>query len=130
MLDGLALAVTYIAADVLRCWTWMGTSWPQVVEGQGSTLEMHLVMMAALTPTWPFILWRVGWYRPVLPRRAAIARVLVATVILCLGIAAAALLYDRWLYPRIQIGFVGVMLPIVALMMRAAIRRREGAAER
>jgi exopolysaccharide biosynthesis polyprenyl glycosylphosphotransferase len=117
--DAVAICLTYVLADMLRCYLWMRTDWPELIGGQISSVRIHLKVLALLPICWPLILHRLGWYE----RRWRSWRwvgytALVATAILGLLMAALALLFERELYPRAQIGFVGLLLPATTLAMR------------
>lgn len=122
---------TYVGADVLRCRVWMRTPWPEVVEEYGSTIGLHLAMMAVIAVAWPLILRWLGWYRPIgVGWRRTVGQALGATALLALTIAGSAVLIHRELYPRAQIGLVAAILPLaslgVARLCRGPARRTEG----
>lgn len=117
--DGVAAFVVYLAADVLRSFVYMRTAWPEHVEGQGSMFTMHLTVAALLAVAWPVLLAWHRWYRPIeMPRSWILSRMLFATFLAAMFIGAASLLYERDVYPRAQIVFVAVLLPLVTLAVR------------
>ncbi len=124
LLDVLTVVATYIIADILRCSWWMKVAWPEHVRGYGSTIGIHLGMLAVVALAWPSILHWLGWYKP---RWRAwswkVANTLAASVLLCMVMAAVALLSSgstRVLFPRAQIGFVAALIPIVTGIIRGA----------
>jgi hypothetical protein len=127
LLDSALLIVAYVLADCLRCAVWQHCSWPEVDLNYGSTLSVHLRMLAVSAVLWPLILALIGWHRPVQwPWSWLIGRVVAAAVLLSLSMAGFSLLVDRLIYPRAQIGFVMLILPVATLLAR----RRLGPARR
>ncbi len=128
LLDSALLIVTYILAYWLRCAVWEQTPLPERVPGFGDTRWVHLRMLAASAILWPLILALIGWYRPVpWPWSWLLGRVVAAAVLLSLSMAAVAMLFERGIYPRTQIGFVMLFLPAATLLARRALdsaRRR------
>ncbi len=128
ILDSALLIVTYVLADWLRCAVWQHCPWPEVDISYGSTLSVHLRMLAVSAILWPLILALIGWYRPVQwPWSWLIGRVVAAAVLLSLSMAGFSLLVDRLIYPRAQIGFVMLILPAATLLARRVLdlaRRR------
>ena len=116
-LDTLAALATYFLADILRC-TVAGRDWPEVVPGQGSTLRLHLEMAVAVTIAWPLILHWLGWYKP--RWRSWVWRLrgtAAAAVLLGLVMSAVSLLLHRELYPRSQIAYTVVLIPVVTALI-------------
>jgi len=118
--DALAIALAYVAADVCRCRLWVGTGWPESVAGQSGSMPVHFWMLAVTPVVWPEILYWLEWYEARwrsagwLLRRAA-----AASIILTLILATLALLFQRDLYPRAQLGFVALLAPATALLARS-----------
>lgn len=116
--DAAAIVLTYVVADILRCHLWMRTDWPELV-GDVSSVRMHVKVLALLPIGWPLILNWLGWYERRWRSWGWVARTtVVGTAVLGMLIAALALLFDRELYPRAQIGFVGTLLPATTLAVR------------
>lgn len=120
MVDAAAIILAYIAADILRCRLWAATAWPEPIPGRDDTVPIHFWMLAVLPVLWPAILlwhdwydarWRSGGW---LVRRAFSAAVLLALVT-----AALALVFQRDLYPRAQLGFLAMLAPATALLSRS-----------
>ena len=117
--DALTVFVTYMLADYLRCRLWMGQDWPELLPGYGSTVRIHMQILAFLPLAWPIILFQFDWYAQKWRTWSwALRRALAATAILALLIAALALLFERELYPRAQIGFMALVLPATAMAVR------------
>ncbi len=121
--DAVAIFLTYVLADMLRCHLWMQTDWPELVPiGAGeylSSVRIHMKVLALLPIGWPVILGFLGWYEPRWRPLGWLARTTVAgTAVLALLMAGLALLFERELYPRAQIGFVAALLPATTLMVR------------
>lgn len=117
--DIVGVVLAYIAADFLRCRLWMNTSWPEEVPDYGSTLGVHLKMIAFLPIAWPLILYWLGWYQQRWrSSRWRVWNTLAASALLGVSMAALSLLFDRHIYPRTQIGFVVVTLPVVTALVR------------
>lgn len=124
VIDVVATALSYLLADVLRCALWEGKPWPQHVEGYGSTLRVHLLMLAFLLVAWPTILHWLGWYKARWrSMRWKLLNTVSAVIMLALAMAAFALLAAREVYPRAQIGIVVVLLPLVTGVIRGVIER-------
>ncbi|RIK65116.1 MAG: sugar transferase [Planctomycetota bacterium] len=118
--DALAIFLTYVVADILRCRLHMGVDWPELLPGKISSVrEVHLKVLALLPFGWPLILSLLGWYqqrwRPV---GWLLRTVLIADAILALFMAGLALLFVRELYPRAQIGFMLLLTPATTLAVR------------
>jgi len=121
-LDGVTVALAYLAADVLRVTLRQNTGWPEQLEGYGSTLTTHLLVLGVVTAAWVIILGRLGWYRATLQSlRVRLRTILTATVLLTLTLATTALLFARDVYPRAQIGFFLVVLPVMSAAMRGLV---------
>ncbi|GMU34545.1 MAG: hypothetical protein HS101_19410 [Planctomycetia bacterium] len=119
-MDVAAIILAYLAADYARCAFYMHTAWPEQVEGYGSTLGIHLRMLAAVVVVWPIVLSVVGWYRPA--RRShswRIRRTLSSMLIVGLTMSAVALIIQRSLFPRAQIAFVLIALPFATALVRS-----------
>jgi len=119
IIDGVWALFAYLSADYLRCVFWMKTQWPETVEGYGSTIMIHAKMLPLVVVLWPIILYCLGWYQ----RRWRtlvwkILRTVAALLILALSMAGASLLISRELYPRAQIGFMVLMLPLLTTLIR------------
>ncbi|HVP10607.1 MAG TPA: hypothetical protein VMV94_05385, partial [Phycisphaerae bacterium] len=122
--DALTVCLTYILADILRCHLWMRTGWPELLKVGPplevvSSVRIHMKVLAFLPVGWPLVLAWLGWYEqrwrswPWLARNALAGSALAAMLM-----AALALLFERDLYPRAQIGFVAALLPATTLAMR------------
>lgn len=118
-LDAMAIAGAYAIADVIRCYIWMGVDWPEFLPGYGSSVRIHLKVLCLLPIAWPLILGLLGWYEP-RPRsiRWQIRRACMGTAVVSMFMAGLALLFERELYPRAQIGFLAAVLPATTLGMR------------
>lgn len=124
LLDALAIVAAYMLADFLRCRFWMHTDWPELIDGRISSVRIHMKILVFLPVVWPILLHRLGWYE--IRRRAlhwTVRTAISAGALLALFIAAAALLLERDLYPRFQIGLMAVAAPIAALTIRSSSRR-------
>ncbi len=120
--DGVTVALAYLVADVLRVTLRENTGWPERLEGYGSTLTTHLVVLGVITLAWMIILQRLGWYQHAMHSlRARLRTILTATVLLTLTLATTALLFAREVYPRAQIGFFLVVLPVMSAVMRGLV---------
>jgi len=118
--DGVTVALAYLVADVLRVTLRQNTGWPEQLEGYGSTLTTHLLVLGVVTVAWVIILARLGWYRATLASlRVRLRTLFTATVLLTLTVATTALLFARDVYPRAQIGFFLVVLPVMSATMRS-----------
>ncbi len=118
-IDALVVVAAYLLADYLRCRFWMGTEWPEAIGGTTSSVRIHMKVLAFLPAIWAFSLNQLGWYAPKWrPRAWLIRTALSATGILILSMAALALLLERELYPRAQMGFVALLLPATTLVVR------------
>ncbi|HWL95084.1 MAG TPA: hypothetical protein VNT79_16310 [Phycisphaerae bacterium] len=125
-IDLLSTALAYLVADFFRCRWWMQVSWPEVVHGYGNTIGMHLTMLAILVPAWPIILYWLGWYRPRhRPWGWRVKNTLVAGGVLGLLMCAIALGGFREIYPRAQIGFTILILPLMTGLIRSAVEMYE-----
>ncbi len=118
--DATTVAATYVLADVLRCRLWMHTAWPEQIEGLNNPLPVHFWMLAVLPVVWPFVL---GWHRWYEPRWRGwwwlAGRALTASIILVLIASGLALALQKELYPRMQLGFMAVLLPATTLLARS-----------
>ncbi len=125
--DAFAIVLTYFLADYLRCHLWMHRTWPEMVLVEGrliSGVRIHMKVLAFLPILWPFILRWLGWYDQKWRLPFQVARsAFVGTTILALSMAGLALLFERELYPRAQIGFVAALLPATTLAMRGITSR-------
>jgi hypothetical protein len=120
IVDAMRAFLAYLCADFLRCMLWMKTDWPEVVEGYGSTLSIHAKMAAFILLLWPFILYCLGWYKcRWRPLHWKIICTVAALAILALSMSAVSLLLERELYPRAQLGFVAVTLPLITILTRS-----------
>ena len=123
LVDALAITAAYLLADFLRCRFWMRTDWPELIDGRISSVRIHMKILVFIPIVWPVILQRLGWYD--LRRRAlhwTVRAAISAGALLALFIAAAALLLERDLYPRFQIGLMAIVAPAVALIVRMVSR--------
>lgn len=131
--DALWAVLAYVLADYLRCALWMKTSWPEVVPDYGSTIVVHIKMLAVVAISWPIILYCLGWYRlRWRPLRWRILRTIAGLAILGLVMSAAAVLLMRLIYPRYQIAFLIVSLPALTSILRSiadVVRRVRSGAE-
>ncbi len=128
--DFLTLIVTYVLGDLLRCAAWMQRSWPEEVPGYGSTLRDHVEMLVFLAVIWPLILWWMGCYKlDRRPLRWLVRQVAVASAVLALSMSAYSMLFARDIYPRAQIGFLMLLLPVMTMLLRklAVSKTRERA---
>ena len=117
--DAAAILLTYVLADMVRCSLWMATDWPELLPGYGSSVRIHVKVLALLPLAWPVILSRLGWYAQKWRSWSwALRNALTATTILALLMAALALLFERDRYPRAQIGFVALLLPATTMAVR------------
>lgn len=117
--DVVAICLTYVVADILRCHLWMGKPWPEFIEGYGSSVRIHMKVLALLPIGWAATLYWCGWYERRWRNWRWLGRAAVgSTAILALLMAALALLFERDLYPRAQIGFVALLLPATTLIAR------------
>jgi exopolysaccharide biosynthesis polyprenyl glycosylphosphotransferase len=118
-LDAATIVLTYILADILRCHIRMRTDWPELIPGYGSSVRIHLQVLALLPIGWPLILWWLGWYEQRWhSRRWHLKTALVGAAALAMLMAALALLFERLLYPRFQIGMVAILIPATTLAAR------------
>jgi len=123
--DGLAIIATYILADILRCHLWMRTDWPELLRlgpppfDKISSVRIHLKVLVPLVFAWPLILAWLGWYQERWwSWRRSLRQVVAAVGINGLIMGSLALLLERELYPRAQIGFVALILPATTLLTR------------
>ncbi len=122
MLDATIAVGAYLVADLVRCTFQQQTSWPEQLEGYGSTLQVHLTMMAVLPFAWTGLLAWIGWYGAVRrPLRWKVVNTIAASVLLGLFMGAFALVFAREVYPRMQIVYFGVALPILTGIVRGLI---------
>ncbi|HPF37365.1 MAG TPA: hypothetical protein P5081_16455 [Phycisphaerae bacterium] len=122
LLDASIVVGAYLVADVLRCWLHQHTSWPEHLEGYGSTIPIHLRMMIVLPVAWASLLGWIGWYGAT-PRslRWKTLNTIAASILLALFMGAFALVFARDAYPRMQIVYFGVTLPIATGVVRGLI---------
>ena len=122
LLDATIAVGAYLAADVLRCAFQQHTQWPEHLEGYGSTLQVHLMMMAVLPVAWTGLLAWIGWYGSA-PRtlRWKVVNTIAASTLLGLFMGAFALVFAREVYPRMQIVYFGMLLPILTGVVRGLI---------
>lgn len=119
-MDVVAVLGTYVVADMLRCAVRMKTAWPEQIPGYGSSVGIHMKMIALLPIAWPLILYWLGWYADRWRSwRWRAWNTVAASVLLGLAMAAASLLIDRDRYPRFQIGLLVVLLPLATAVVRA-----------
>lgn len=118
--DALAILLTYVLADVIRCKLYMGVDWPELLPGRISSVrEVHLKVLALLPPAWPAILWILGWYQMRWRPLGWLVRTAVfASAILAMLMAGLALLFVREAYPRAQIGLMLALVPATTLAVR------------
>jgi len=117
LLDAVSALLTYFLADMLRCWV-NGRGWPEVVAGQGSTLHIHIRMAIAVTLAWPAILYWLGWYKPRWRSwQWRLRGTAAAGVLLGLVMSAVSLMLHRDLFPRSQIGFTVIMIPVMTAIV-------------
>jgi len=124
LFDALAIVAAYILADMLRCRFWMQTDWPELIDGRISSVRIHMKILVFLPAAWPIILHRLGWYD--VRRRSGhwqLRSAAAAGALLALFMAAIALLLERDLYPRFQIGLMAAVSPLVALLVRFIAQR-------
>lgn len=118
--DAVAIFLTYVLADFLRCRFYMGVDWPELLPGKISSVrEVHMKVLALLPIAWPPILWTLGWYQ--LRWRSLgwlIRTAAFSGVILALLMAGLALLFVREAYPRAQIALMMALVPATTLMVR------------
>lgn len=121
-LDATIAVGAYLVADILRCTIRQHTTWPEHLEGYGSTLGIHLMMMAVVPIAWTLLLAWIGWYRPVARTiQWKTTNTIAASLILALFMGAFAMLIARDAYPRMQIVYFGVTLPIATAVVRGTI---------
>lgn len=121
-IDVVATILTYLSADIVRCQFWIQREWPEVVPTYGSTFDIHMMMLGALVFAWPSILYWLGWYRP--RHRTIVWRTkntVAAAIMLAFFMSTVALLGFREIYPRTQIGFTILLLPLVTAIIRTVI---------
>ncbi len=117
--DAVAVFAIYIVADILRCHVWQHATWPELVGGHINSVPIHLKILTLLPVAWPLILARLGWYRPQWRSwHWVLQRAMTASVLLGLLIATLAILFERTLYPRVQIAFVCGLLPATTVGLR------------
>lgn len=124
LVDAVAIVAAYVFADMLRCRFWMQADWPELIDGRISSVRIHIKILVFIPVVWPIVLHRLGWYDT--RRRTAhwlLRTAAAAGALLGLFMAAIALLLERDLYPRFQIGLMAVTAPVVALSVRAAAQR-------
>ena len=122
LLDASIVVGAYLVADVLRCWLHQHTSWPEHLDGYGSTIPIHLRMMIVLPVAWVMLLAWIGWYGAT-PRSLGwkTLNTIAASILLALFMGAFALVFARDAYPRMQIVYFGVTLPIATGVVRGLI---------
>lgn len=117
--DAIAIVGVYIIADIFRCHFWMRTPWPEVIDGRWSSVRIHMTVLAFLPLIWPAILNALGWYAQKWRSwRWVVQNAVGAACALALSMAALALLLERELYPRAQIGLVAFLLPATTIGVR------------
>jgi exopolysaccharide biosynthesis polyprenyl glycosylphosphotransferase len=122
--DALAICLTYVLADILRCHLWMRTDWPEMVYvgpplEYVSSVRIHMKVLALLPIGWPLVLAWLCWYEQRWRSWQWLVRnALAGAALLAMLMAALALLFERDLYPRAQIGFVIALLPATTLAVR------------
>ena len=117
--DAAMVTLTYVLADILRCYFWMHADWPELLPGGISSPRIHMKVLAFLPFAWPLILFYLDWYERRWRSWQWIARNAIAgTAVAGLVMAGLALLFERELYPRAQIGFVGLLLPATSMATR------------
>lgn len=122
ILDAAIAAGAYLVADMLRCALRQHTTWPEHLDGYGSTIGLHLAMMIVVAVAWPLLLAWIGWYRPVVRTTSwKVANALMASFILALFMGSVALVVARDAYPRMQIACFGITLPLATALVRGAI---------
>ncbi|MCB9853491.1 MAG: hypothetical protein H6819_10380 [Phycisphaerales bacterium] len=122
LLDASIALGAYLTADVLRCWYYQHTSWPEHLNGYGSTLNVHLTMMAVLPIAWTGLLGWIGWYGATSRTlRWKVVNTIAASILLGLFMGAFALVVARDAYPRMQIVCFGALLPIMTGIVRGII---------
>ncbi|MCK6483393.1 MAG: sugar transferase [Phycisphaerae bacterium] len=118
--DAVTIVGTYVLADVLRCHLWMQVEWPEKIAGISHSGPIHFWMLSVLPIAWPLLLGWHGWYE--LRWRSWLwltVRVGSASAVAVLLMAALALLFQRELYPRAQLGFMAVLMPATTLTARS-----------
>lgn len=122
LLDASIAVGAYLIADILRCTIQQHTSWPEHLDGYGSTLGVHLMMMAVLPVVWTGLLAWIGWYGAAQRAlRWKVVNTIAASVVLALFMGAFALVFAREAYPRMQIVYFGVALPMATGVVRGLI---------
>jgi exopolysaccharide biosynthesis polyprenyl glycosylphosphotransferase len=117
--DAAAIVLAYILADILRCHLWQHAEWPEFIPGFGSSVRVHMKVLAFLPFAWPAILFWLGWYDPqwrswTRDLRDALAGTAMAGMLM----AALALLLERDVYPRAQVGFAAAVLIATTMLAR------------
>lgn len=121
-MDIASVVVAYLLADYIRCVAYMQTTWPEHVQGVGSTLHLHLEMLAVIIVVWPTILHLMGWYKPARRSNAwRLRRSMSSMAVLGLIMSATSLLIHRLLFPRAQIVFAVAALPIATAAVRSIV---------
>lgn len=116
-IDALTVILTYALADILRCYLWMRTAWPE--RGYLTFLEVHAMIAGVLPIGWPVILAWLGWYQQRWRSwQWLVRKTLLGTALLAMLMAGLALLFERELFPRAQIGFIAVLLPATTIAAR------------
>ncbi len=132
-LDVFSVLLTYFLADLFRVLVIENKAWPEELEGYGTTIGSHGIMLVFVVPAWIAILAWLGWYRPRLrsPRWRAV-NTAAASVLLGLAMGAFAMVTARLVFPMKQIALVVVLLPCITGIVRSVtdplLRRKTGAA--
>lgn len=117
--DILTIILTYLVADYLRCVLWMRTEWPEMISGTVSSVRVQMPVFALVPFIWPTILNSLGWYAQKWRTFGWYVRTsLLAGGLLALVMAAIALVFERELYPRAQIGLVAAFTPATTMAAR------------
>jgi len=117
--DALVVVLTYALADFLRCSVYMGTDWPELLSNGQSSVRIHIKVLIFLPLVWPLLLTQVRAYAlRWQTRREIFAKTLLATMLLALFVAAAALIFERERYPRAQIAIFAALLPATTAAAR------------
>lgn len=128
-LDAATVVVAYVVADILRVTLRQQTAWPEQLDGYGSTLTTHLLVLAVISVAWVIILNRLGWYHATMRTlRWRLRNIVMATVLLTLTLSTTALLLARDVYPRAQIGFFLLALPIISALVHGGMEWWRGGA--
>ncbi|MCZ6816459.1 MAG: sugar transferase [Planctomycetota bacterium] len=117
-IDSITIFGTYVIADMARCHL-RDTDWPELIGGEINSVRVQAKVLVFLPFAWPVILNTLGWYNQRWRSwRWVLRKGVAASVLLGLLISALALLFERELYPRMQIALVVVLLPATTAAAR------------